>query len=228
VVSASMEIGRRRMPNHPFRPRCVRADRERSVVDRHVETFLSVQDPADHTTGGGSASAIAGAMAGALAAMVAELSVNKKGMEPAAFYERASARARTLSADLMRGSTEDRQAYAAVRDAYRMPRETEEEKALRQPAVRAAWILAAQVPLANAERCAQVLDLAAELEGRSNPAAASDLSCAARLARAGLHGCLDNVEINLGSIDDPAAVEELSRRVRALRGRAAAGRLLEG
>ena len=223
-----MEIGRRRMPDQATRRAHIWGDRERSVVDRHVETFLSVQDPSDHTTGGGSASAIAGAMAGALAAMVAELSIDKEGMEPAAFYEGASARARALSAELMRGATEDRQAYAAVRDAYRMPRKTEEQKALRQPAVRAAWILAAQVPMANAERCAQVLDLAAELEGRSNPAAASDLSCAVHLARAGLHGCLDNVEINLGSIDDRATVEELSQRVRALRARGATGPLREG
>ena len=181
------------------------------------ETFSSVLDPADHTTGGGSASAIAGAMAAALVAMVAELSVDKKGLESRAFYEALCAKGRRLSVDLMDGSTQDQQAFAAVGDAYRMPRRSEEERGVRQQAILAAWILATQIPLANAERCARILDLVSELEGRSNRSAASDLSCAARLARAGLHGCLDNVDINLPSIDDLATADELSQRARVLR-----------
>ena len=62
------------------------------IVNQNLETFLKVLDPSDRTTGGGSASAIAGAMAGALTAMVAELSIDKKGMEPETFYEEVSAR----------------------------------------------------------------------------------------------------------------------------------------
>jgi formiminotetrahydrofolate cyclodeaminase len=52
-------------------------------VNENVQAFLKVLDPADRTTGGGTASAIAGAMAGALTTMVAKLSLGKKGMEPA-------------------------------------------------------------------------------------------------------------------------------------------------
>jgi len=190
-------------------------------VNQNPETFLSVLDPTDHTTGGGSASAIAGAMAAALVAMVAELSKARKEIEPQTFYEDLAARGRRLSADLMRGSTEDRQAFAAVRDAHRRPRQTDEDRATRQRAIQAAWILATRIPLANADRCAEVLGLVAELEGRSNPSAASDLRCAARLAHAGLHGCLDNVEINVPSIDDRATAEELSRQARAIRAKGA-------
>ena len=121
----------------------------------------------------------------------------------------------------MEGSTEDQQAFAAIRDAFRLPRQTEEERALRQQAIQDAWIGATRVPLANAERCAKILELVAELEGRSNPNAASDLRCAAHLANAGLQGCLENVAINLPSIERQATTEELSQRARVLRSRAA-------
>ena len=94
------------------------------IVNQNLESFLKILDPCDRTTGGGSASAIAGAMAGALAAVVAELSIARKGMEPEAFYEEVSVQGRRLSSALMQGSTEDQQAFATVYDAFRLPRQT--------------------------------------------------------------------------------------------------------
>jgi formiminotetrahydrofolate cyclodeaminase len=185
--------------------------------NENIQAFLGVLDPADRTTGGGTAAAVAGAMAAALTAMVAELSKGRQGMEPADFYKELSVLARKLSADLRQGGAQDRQAFSAVRDALRLPRQTEDERALRQQAVQAAWIQATCVPLANAERCAQILELITRLEGRSNPNAESDLKCAAYLAHAGLSGCLENVEINVPSIQDRITAGELSRRAQALR-----------
>jgi formiminotetrahydrofolate cyclodeaminase len=193
-----------------------RIEKGHLLVGHKLEAFLKVLDPADRTTGGGSASAIAGAMAGALAAMVAELSLNKEGMGSEVFYEEASMQGRKLSAALMQGSTEDHLAFTAVRDAFRLPKQSEEERAMRQQAIQAAWIQATQIPLANAERCAQILELVTDLEGRSNPNAASDLRCAAHLARAGLRGCLENVAINIPSIEHQATVEELNQRAQVL------------
>jgi formiminotetrahydrofolate cyclodeaminase len=78
-------------------------------------------------------------------------------------------------------------------------------------------INAARVPLRNAQRCVQVSALASRLEGRTNPRVTSDLQCAAYLARAGLQGCLANVETNLPSIKDPATAEEIRTQARDLR-----------
>ncbi len=185
-------------------------------MDAKVAAFLKVLDPTDNATGGGTASAVAGAMAGALVAMVARLSVGK-AIAPDAFYRELDAESQALSSELFEGCHVDSLAFETVRNAFRLPKHTEEEKTARSRAIQAAWIHAARVPLANAERCARVLELGSRLQGRSNPSAASDLKCAMYLARAGLLGCLDNVEINVPAIKDQQIAAELAERARELR-----------
>lgn len=182
-----------------------------------VEAFLRVLDPSDNATGGGTASAVAGAMAASLAAMVARLSIGRDGMEPEDHYARIRQDGERLADELFRGGREDSMAFDAMRAAFRMPKDTEEKRAERSSAIQDATITAARVPLENAERCRRVLGLCADLEGRSNPNAASDLTCAEELARAGLFGCLANVEINLSGIGDEEVRADLTSRVGALR-----------
>jgi formiminotetrahydrofolate cyclodeaminase len=167
-----------------------------------LAAFVRVLDPADNAVGGGTASAVAGAMGAALIAMVARLSVGKKGMKPESFYSPLIAEAEGLARELMEGGSRDARAFDAVMAAYRLPREGEEPKRARQAAIQKAMLDAAMTPLANARRCGRVLELGQELRNRSNPSAASDLSCAGHLARAALRGCLDNVRINLPSLED--------------------------
>jgi len=186
-------------------------------MDENITAFLKVLDPADNSTGGGTASAVAGAMAGALVAMVARLSIGKEGMEPEPFYEELGASAQNLSTRLFSGGHLDSQAFEAVGAAFRLPKQSDEEKSARREAIQAAWAQAARVPLANAEYCGQVLELGEQLRGRSNPNAASDLACAMYLARAGMLGCLENVDINLPAIKDPQLAAELAERAGRLR-----------
>ena len=52
----------------------------------NTKAFLRVLDSSENTTGGGTASAVAGAMAAALVAMVARLSLGKQDLEDEDFY----------------------------------------------------------------------------------------------------------------------------------------------
>ena len=196
-------------------------------MNANVKSFLRVLDPADNSTGGGTASAVAGEMAAALVGMVARLSIGKKRAGRESFFSVASAEAERLSDTLFGGGHEDAQAYDAVRAACRLPKHTEEQGVERHQAIQHALLHAARVPLANAEGCRRVLELCALLDGRSNPNAASDLECARLLAHAGLLGCLANVEINLSSITDGDVKTELSRRADELREFARAGGSLD-
>ena len=186
-------------------------------MDEALAAFLKVLDPADNSTGGGTASAVAGAMAAALVSMVARLSLGKPGMESESFYREISLQAADLSRRLYQGGAADSQAFEAIRAAYRLPKATPEEKKRRLSAIQEATLRAGRIPLENAEACRTVLSLQLGLRGRFNANAASDLECAAYLARAGLSGCLANVEINLRSLKEPGVVAELSARVHLLR-----------
>ena len=57
-------------------------------MNQNIDAFMRVLDAKDNSTGGGTASCVAGAMAAGLAAMVARLSMGKK--ELAALDERAA------------------------------------------------------------------------------------------------------------------------------------------
>jgi methenyltetrahydrofolate cyclohydrolase len=186
------------------------------MQDERTAAFLRVLDPADNSTGGGTAAAIAGGMAAALAAMVARLSVGADSPEPEAYYREVARRGGDLAEALIAGGDEDARSFDAVLAAYRLPKATDADKDERRAAIQAAMMQATRVPLHNAERCADVLALVARLAGRSNPRAASDLQCAGFLARAGLQGCLANVAINLPGIKDAAAAEEIRARASEL------------
>lgn len=187
-------------------------------MEERLNAFRRVLDPQDNATGGGAASAVAGAMAAALVGMVARVSVGKINMpERDDFYLAVDQAGRRLADELLAGSNMDSEAFDWVMEAYRMPKETAEQKAARSAAIQAAMVRATDVPLQNAARCAQTLDLARTLAGRSNPAAASDLDCAVYLATAGLKGALSNAEINIQSIKDEAIAADFRGRADDLR-----------
>lgn len=182
------------------------------------EILERVFDPADTSAGGGSASALAGAMAAALLAMVCRLPgpEDAPGVQNPRLAE-AGGQAVELSERLQLGSADDRLAFEGVRAAFRLPKGSQAEREERGRAVQAAWLRAAEVPLANADLCWAVLGLAFRLDGRTNLNALSDYRCARLLARAGLLGCLENVQINLPMIKEAQAVERLAAHAERLR-----------
>ncbi len=73
----------------------------------NTKAFLRVLDSYENTTGGGTASAVAGAMAAALVAMVARLSIGKQGLEDEDFYLEIMKEVESLSTELMDGGSDD-------------------------------------------------------------------------------------------------------------------------
>jgi len=186
-------------------------------MEQSLHTILRILDPADNSTGGGSASAVAGAMAAALAAMVGRLSIGKPGMEPEDYYRPIIAEGEELSGRLLQGARRDSESFDDVMAAYRMPKTSDQERTARQKAVSEAILQATEIPLANAVDCRRVLELCNRLWDRSNLNARSDLQCAFHLARAGISGCLDNVAINLPGLKDENQIQRIQLRVEELR-----------
>lgn len=182
-----------------------------------TETYLKVLDPEDTSTGGGSASAIAGAMAGALIAMVCNICARDQGIDDRESFQQATFQAKQLSEWLLAGARDDTRAFQAVRSAYKLSKESDEERKTRSQAIQAAWIDAARAPLENAVHCLRLAELGLQLERRVLSQVHSDLSCARLLAHAGALGCLENVAINLPQIKDQTISAQLAEQAAELR-----------
>jgi glutamate formiminotransferase / formiminotetrahydrofolate cyclodeaminase len=183
------------------------------TVDRFVDE-VSTDSPAP---GGGSVAALAGSLASALAAMVANLTVGKKGYE--AVWDELAAladRAQAVKARLVRAIDEDTEAFGGVLAALRLPKGTPEQQAARDDAVERAYQEATRVPLATARLCLDALALAAEAAAKGNVSSASDAGVAALVARAGAEGAGLNVLTNLGSVRDERFKAECRREVAQL------------
>ena len=167
--------------------------------------------------GGGSVAAYAGALAAALVAMVCRLTAAKAGFE-AARGDMAvmGAAAQGLQAKLLHNVDTDTEAYLRIVAAYRMPKESADDKAARSQAIAAALRQAAEVPLDTAALCLDVLELAARLSGRFNTATASDLGVALQSAMCGVQGGTLNVAINLQGLPDDESAAALRRRIGAI------------
>lgn len=176
-----------------------------------------ILDSKNFSVGGGSASALAGGIAASLASMVARLSCDKNFCLSNSEYLKIVEEADYLAEELLKGAEEDAKAYAQIKTAFSLPKDTEEEKIKRKEAIQKGFIAAAEVPKENALLCRRVQELCAELQNKSNPACGSDLGCAILLANSGLQGCLLNVETNVTSIKDGNIVSGLQEEVNKLR-----------
>jgi formiminotetrahydrofolate cyclodeaminase len=168
---------------------------------------LSAKKPAP---GGGSAAAAVGAIGAGLLSMVANFTIGKekyKDVEPQ--IQQLLARAEDLRADLQKLIDEDITAYQTVSAAYKMPKESQQEKAARSEAIQEALKNAMAVPLAICRNLFDAAQLCEPLLQKGNVNLISDVGVAAELIASGFASALLNVEINLSSIKDEDLVAEI-------------------
>ena len=108
--------------------------------------------------------------------------------------------------------------------AYKMPKDTDAEKAARKAAVQAGLIIAADVPLEICKVAVEVCRLSKTAAELGNPQAVTDAGIGAILGEAAVVGAALNVRINLGSIEDcdytsaaAAQIDEIQAEAAALR-----------
>ena len=180
-----------------------------ALINMTVKDFTEKLASNAPAPGGGSAAALSGALGAALVSMVCNLTVGKpKYAEHEALIKETLAKSDGLAAKLLDAIQKDTDAFDSVIAAFGMPKETDEQKAVRSDAIQSAYKVAIASPEATAEYCMTVMKLAESLIGKSNINAASDLAVGATQAHAGLKGALANVRINLPAMKDASYVAE--------------------
>ena len=180
------------------------------LTELTIKEFINKVISNDPVPGGGSVSALNGALAAALSAMVANLTVcRKKYAEVNDIMEELSSRFEKLSSRLIEDVDRDSDAYNRVFAAFKMPKETDEEKAIRSEAIQRETKYAAQVPMEVARAVYEVLPMIDTVAQKGNSNAVTDACVSMMCARTAILGALLNVRINLTSIKDEAFVNAM-------------------
>lgn len=187
------------------------------LIDLKVSDYLDVLSSDAPAPGGGSVSALAGAQAVGLLMMVADLTIGKE--KYADWQEtclEAKEQGERLHQELTAAIDRDTDAFNLVSQAFKMPKETPQEKAARSKAIAEGTLVATEVPFSVMEYALAGLHLAKSMVGRSNPNAASDLGVCVLNLMAAIKGAWLNVKINLPGVRDEAkaqAFEEGGKKI---------------
>jgi Methenyl tetrahydrofolate cyclohydrolase len=182
------------------------------LADLTVRELLNKIAGKDPVPGGGSVAALNGAIASALTSMVANLTIGKKGYEE---HEKVMRKVVEVADDkkevFIFEIDRDSDAYNHVFDCFKMPKITEEEKAVRSMAIQEATKLAATVPMGVARHAYKLMEIIETVADYGNKNAVTDACVAMMCARSAVLGALMNVRINLGAIKDEEFVAQFSK-----------------
>ena len=166
-----------------------------------MNNFLAELASSKPTPGGGSVAALCGALGASLGSMVCSLTIGKKKyVDVEEDMKTVLAQTERLRVELEQLIDEDAAAFDKVMVAMKLPKETDEEKAVRRDAIQDTLVDAAMVPLAVMQKCVEVVELSETVAAKGNKNAVSDAGVAALVGRAGAHAAKLNVLINLGGI----------------------------
>ena len=187
------------------------------LQDLTIKEFLAKTYGKDPVPGGGSVSALCGALAASLGEMVTALTIGRKKYadveEEMLRYAPHMEEARRKFLDFI---DEDAEAYQMVFDAFKLPKETEEEQKVRHEMIQKATLHAAMIPLRVAETAVGIMSTIFEIGSKGNRNAITDACVAMMCARTAAWGAILNVRINLSGLDDKEKAQELESRCMAL------------
>lgn len=197
-----------------------RGDRMK-LVEKSVTEFIDEVDSASPAPGGGSVSALVGSLGASLSRMVGHLTVNKKKFKGLSeeiqwdFMQRFE-ELHNIKTELNILVDRDTEAFNFVMAAFKLPKETEDEKAARREAIEAATYKAIDVPMVIGELSYRGLELIEYFVEYGNRNAITDLGVSALLLASALEGAILNVKINLPGISDEEYVGITKRKCEEL------------
>jgi len=183
-------------------------------IDETLQHYLDDLASARPAPGGGSTAALSGAMGAALASMVCLLTIGKAayaGVQQE--IEELLKRTEHLRLRFQQLIQEDIEAYGRLSACYKLPRETNEERATRTEAIQKQLVEAALVPLEVAERAAELVQCCERIIEIGNATVLSDVATGAILASSAGEGAALMVRINVQALKNEELAVELRERL---------------
>lgn len=173
------------------------------IADMSIKEYLDILKTDAPAPGGGGVSGLTAAQGISLTLMVIELTLGKKKYEEyIELIEKSRERALELYEELAVAADEDREVFLKLSEAYALPKETEEEKKIKQQVLGERSLAATEAPYKVMELSLEGLEITEKLVGKSNKMAVSDLGVAAACFLAACKSAWLNVKINLPYLTD--------------------------
>ncbi len=184
-----------------------------SLCSLSLEAFADLLSTDSPAPGGGSVAALCLALSGALSAMVANLTVDKKGYDEVQEIVRELApRGQEIKLQALQCIDADTDAFNAMMEAMRLPKKTAVEIATRTAEVERTTQQAILVPLRTLELAWEAMQLSDKIADAGNTNALSDAGVAALTALSAAKAADYNILINLSGSSDEAFKADIKTR----------------
>jgi formiminotetrahydrofolate cyclodeaminase len=187
------------------------------LTAKNCREFLEDLASAAPTPGGGGASALVGAIGMALGSMVGNLTFGKKKyLDVQEDIARILDQAAQIRQELAELVERDAEVFEPLAQAYRLPKSTAAEQAIRAETLEKALKLACSVPLEIMYQAQQAIDLHAELVVKGSRIAISDVGVGVLFCKSALQGAALNVLINTKLMQDRVYAAALNTKTEAM------------
>lgn len=188
------------------------------LYNKKVNEFIDLVDSDTPTPGGGSSSALMSVLGLSLARMVGHLTVNKKKFKNLdeniqQDFNNSLISLLELKEKLIPLIDEDSESFNAIMKAFKLPKETEQEKKLRQEKINEATLIAIEIPFKVAKLSLEAFNYFEVILNYGNTSAISDLGVSVLSISSGVEGALYNVLINLIGFNDLETVNYYQNEV---------------
>lgn len=189
----------------------------KKLVAMDLTSFVHETASESPAPGGGSISAYMGSMGAALATMVANLSSHKRGWDHRwEEFSQWAEKGKYYHDRLLEMVDADTEAFNKIMEAFKMSKNTSDDKAIRKEAIQAATKNAIEVPFEVMKLCYESMEVMQEMAEKGNPNSVSDAGVGALAAVAGVRGAYLNVQINVEGLEDKSFVEKVLKEGEAL------------
>lgn len=172
-------------------------------LKKSLENFIEEISSSSPTPGGGSVSAFNGVLGTSLGLMVCNLTIGKKKYEGVeSEILEIKNHLEKFKENFLELYDEDSRAFDKVMEAFKLPKETEEDKIKRTQAIEDATVYATEVPIKVIESCYEVTNHLVRLSEIGNQNSISDAGVALILIKSSAKGAMLNVMINTKSLND--------------------------
>ncbi|HNW89686.1 MAG TPA: glutamate formimidoyltransferase, partial [Bacteroidales bacterium] len=210
----------------PFNPRekiiefvleDTRANKPKKLIDMTCVAFADETASESPAPGGGSISAYIGALGASLATMVANLSSHKPGWDERweEFSDWAE-KGQKIKDELMALVDEDTNAFNKIMNAFGLPKNSDQEKDIRNQAIQEATKYATEIPFKTMEKALSSFEVIKAMAETGNPNSVTDAGVGALCARSAVIGAFLNVKINASGLKDKDYVADIIGKAEAI------------